>query len=195
MDLEPQNKFENLTSAVKRLATLTHKFSDSTKLDETAWAAYISEHGAAVTRQFTTDQLDEEEMKEWVNWLCSDNFISITLKLPLSEVEVTTTRINSQVLCGTWWGGISKIETFEMGGITQINLDVDGDWPFLIRGGNPDGTSCYFLACIALSLDERDFARMWLLQGAVQESRSAMTSYAALLFEAKQIASGCHWLS
>jgi hypothetical protein len=193
--LGPQNKFENLTSAVERLTALTHKFSGIEKLDETAWTAYLCEHDADVKGTFANDLLDEEERNKSVQWFCSKNFISMTLQLPLSEIELTTTGINSSLLRGTWWGGVSKVETFEVGGLTQFNLDVDGDWPYLIRGGNPDGTSCYFLACIAQSLNEPEFVRMWLLLGAIRESRSAMTSYATLLYDANQVAAGCHWLS
>jgi hypothetical protein len=183
LDFEPQNKIPNLNSVIERLAVQTHSSVSLTPLDETPWATFLAAHESEICYTYTFDMLDEENQKQPFTWLQSGTLVVVTIELPLSDITVTDTTIRSSILSGSWWTSVSNIETSEIGSFTQLELTVDSQWPYLIRGGRPDGLSCYFLAMIALGLKAPEMGEQWLRQGALLGNKLSLTSYAVHLFE------------
>lgn len=197
-DIVPQNKIENLTSEIERIMTYTHKYAKIERLNEVTWLPFIQKEKSNVKNIYNNDMLiDEDKKNPPVTWIYENNKMFITLQAPKDDVQVTEERIDSPVLRGKWWGKVSDLEVLDVADIVQISFTTDEkeNWPYLIIGDNPDGTSCYFLGLISLELHDPKFAEMWLARSSCLECHSAITSYVMTLFEQERYEECCHWAS
>jgi TPR repeat protein len=190
----PQNPIDNLDQLITRLAVKTHSSITLKRIDESAWSSFLSANESSLTGTYSPDRLDEANRSQPFNWSQSDKSITVTIQLPSSDITVDSTSISSSALQGTWWESPTNVEVIEKGDVTELFLTVNSRWPCLIRGGNPDGLSCYFLAEIALELKQPALCAEWLRQGATLENKVATVSYAMLLFDMKEFNAAFHFL-
>jgi TPR repeat protein len=183
LDLTPETPIANVTEAIERLAAKARKLVDSTPPDEASWAQLLEQGETSLSTVYTADRLDPNHRKQPVSWFQSDMMVSIALEIPLSAITVDRSSIASPILKGAWWGPVASIETVDIGECTQLVLTVESEWPYLIRGGDPDGFSCYFLALIALDLRVLKMAEAWLRQSALLGSDVGLRGYTIHLFE------------
>lgn len=152
----PQNKIKNLTGVFEKIAAETHNSINIHKLDESEWISFLTENpDAPFTRTFGSDDLnDNEEGKQDVSWIQNSNVIEITLITPMKDINCTTERIDSPVMKGEWYGPIFNLEVHDLSmnenNLVQIVFEVDRKWPLLIKGGNPDAHSCFYISLAAL---------------------------------------------
>jgi TPR repeat protein len=182
LDLHPQTPIANLTSAIERLAAKARKSVDTTPPDESAWARVL-DAAPPLSTAYTLDQLDAAHQKQPVTWFQSGAMISVTLEAPLSAISVDQSSVSSAVLRGAWWGPVASVDATAVGDFTQLVLVVESQWPYLVRGGDPDALSCYFLALVALDLKALPLAEAWLRQSALLGSDVGLRAYAIHLFE------------
>lgn len=195
LDLVPQTKFENLSAIYLKIAGQYHKYATIKPLDETEWLEFINKNLEAIDTPLELDNLNDNDQEQKVKWFQEDNFMSITIQAQRDDITCTEERITSPVINGLWWGPIKNLDIMEIGDIVQITFDTTFKWPYLIKGGNPDGLSCYFIALIALQLKELELCNMWLKQASMLAQKSAMRSYAMVLVDAKQYNEAIHWLA
>jgi hypothetical protein len=183
MDAQPSRPIANITEAITRLATKTEGSDDPSPVDEAEWSSVLSARASEITEIHTFDQIDQAAEKQPFSWYQMDSMIAITFELPVSEINVNDKGITSPLLRGTWWGPISNFQMSEVGPFSQLVLTVDSQWPYLIRGGDPDPLSCFILARIAAEIDALELMRSWLRKGALGGNRIAAAAYAAYLTE------------
>ena len=193
-DLTPQNRIQNLTAVLERLAGDTYKYAKIVKLDETEWLPYIESHRGDVEQVYNSDALDAEDKTQPVTWLQDGDLVAITIQEPVDSITVDHEKIKCSSLHGLWWGPVKDVSVTGVGDITQINLDVDCRWACLVRGGDPDAVSCYYLALVALELKEHRMCQMWLQHGAILGNHTCMKDYAMVLTDNRQWAEAIHWL-
>jgi hypothetical protein len=194
LDFEPQNRVADVRAAVERLAVKTHGAVALAPLDESAWASFLLARESSIARVYSPAALGEEQQGQAVTWFQSGALIAVTIALPRSEIAATDAEVRCAALAGAWWGPVSGVEVSEAGELTQLALTVDSQWPYLVRGGAPDGLSCYVLALIALELKAPEMAELWLRHGALLGDRLALTSYAVHLFERQDWPQAFHFL-
>jgi hypothetical protein len=182
LPFQPQNHIPDLEREIERLAAKSHSSIKLIQLDESSWLTFLAAHESSLTQTFTPDSLDEPDQIPPFNWTQSESIVTITIHLPASGITVDSTSISSSVLNGIWWTSPTNIEVTDNGDVTQVLLTVTSRWPYLVRGGSPDGLSCYFLAEIALVLKDAEWCVAWLSRGATFGNRQATVSYATQLF-------------
>jgi hypothetical protein len=194
--LIPQNPVENLTAVLERLAVNTHKYVQLIPLNETKWTAFITSHLYDCPDDFNWQQNIPDVKVLPMKWFQDDSSITITLDVDSTEIEVDKERITSPSLKGHWWGSVSEIDITSLDKMTQIFLTLENPkrWPYLVRGGNPDGLSCYFLALICLRLGQSDFSLMWQRQGALLGNSFAIQAWAMSLVNFGQNHEAINWL-
>ena len=199
-ELAPQNKFTNLTAILEKIMGQTYKSVNIHKLNEDPWFKFLSEHKEEVTQVHDIEDLNElDEGRENVHWLQNSNFIQITLSTNIDEIKADETKIESPVLRGQWWGTVKNMEITDLSGennpLVQIEFDVDCKWPLLIKGGNPDTFSSFFIAKSALDCNQFDIFEEYMLNAAVNGCYTAQKTMAFVMMDQKRFESCVHWLS
>lgn len=195
-DMTPQHRVENLSGELERIMASTHRHARIEPLDESSWLPFVTSHRSSVANTYGNDMLLEDDQRSPpFTWLQEGDRVVVTLQLSQSDVSVTAEGIDSSALRGRWWGAVSDVEAFDVGGITQITLSTAAGehWPYLVIGGSPDAASCYFLGLVALELKQFEFAEMWLARSSCLECHSALTSYVMTLYDQGRYAESCHW--
>ncbi|KAH0791528.1 hypothetical protein GPJ56_004515 [Histomonas meleagridis] len=188
-DLTPQNKIQNLTAELERIVASTYPYAKIEKLDENEWSTMIESRKNEVKGVYGSDDLLEDDRKQSTTWIHDNNVMVITLQTSKSEITCNEESIESPVLKGKWWGKVSNLEVTEIcDDVVQITFETDPEenWPCLIKGGDPDAVSCYYLAYISLELKELLFCDMWLAHASVLGNHSALLSYVTYLYDAEK---------
>ncbi|KAK8878199.1 hypothetical protein M9Y10_004964 [Tritrichomonas musculus] len=200
-DLTPQNQYSNLTGIFEKIAAETHNAIDIHKLNETEWEKFLSENpDAPFSRTFGSDDLNESESgRQDVSWIQNSNIIEVTLITPMDEIKCTDQRIDSPVLKGNWFGSVSNLEIHDLSmngnDLVQIDFEVDCKWPLLIKGGNPDAHSCFYISLAALDQSCFSIFEEFITHAAIMGCYTATKMLSLVMIDQKRDEAAVHLLS
>ena len=197
---EPQTKLENLSYCLERILMTTQSKWQPIKYDENKWFETIENHkkdiadGLVINERYLTADNNEKKY----TWKQTDDFIQIVL--PNVNEEDVTINLESNsisaygankeypfpVLSGVFWDKVKSFSTIQLGEITQIELTLESTdaWPILIKGMNPDGLSCFYIATLANCFNDKDAVLFYLQKGALYQNHSSTLAYALTLLDA-----------
>lgn len=194
LNFNPQNQFQNLFSLYSGLRDESKKNVDFTEADEAEWLEYINEKLDSGIEPIGYDALFYRDSRQPYKWMQEGNSVRIEYKHPLEGIIVTNEKIESSDLNGLWWGKVEEVKTSQNGENTLIELTVTYRWPILIKGGNPDALSAFFIGLVAYRLQITKFCEMWLKKAAIMEQKSAIHTYALMLIDQKKYQEASYWV-
>ena len=208
--LEPQTQIENLTHCLERILMTTQSAWKVIKFDEDNWYSKLEEH----KQEFNSIVIDERVLTDDKNdikytWKQTDDYIQISLpNVDESAVQFekernfisvygTDPQYQFPVLAGVFYGKVESLQTTSLGGITQIELQLESSehWPLLIKGGQPDGLSAFYIASLASTIQYFDAVLFYLQKGAIYMNHSATLTYALTLLEGGQKEAAAHFFA
>lgn len=195
LEIIPQNNFDDLGEIYRKIIDRNHKYIKLSKIDEIEWLSYINRNIQSYEGSITINDLNESDRNHPVQWINKQNKITITLKENKNRISISKERIDSPVLKGIWWGEVKDYTVDEKDELVKIALITTFNWPFLIKGGDPDPLSAYFLAIISLRLGNKVFYNKWLEYSSNLGQKSAIRSYSMILVNKKRYLEAVYWLA
>ena len=197
-DLTPQNKYENLMGTLNDIAEGLEANIKLEAFNEDSWIEFVDKNLEKFDHSYGPDHLNENELHaNDATWTQSDNQIMITLLTQKDKIKVDETGIECDVIKGKWWGPVKDIEVTSIGEedneITQITFSTTFTWPVLIKYGNPDAISAYYIALVALELERRDFFMMYLSYSAKNGCASSIRAYSLMCLESGRMEEAVYW--
>ncbi|OHT05668.1 hypothetical protein TRFO_05789 [Tritrichomonas foetus] len=145
------------------------------------------------------DLNDLEEKKQDVSWVQTSNFIQITLITPINTIKYDDKRIDSPVLSGEWFGKVMNMEINDLSNdgnsLVQLEFDVDCKWPLLIKYGNPDPLSAYYIAITALNQGQFQVFEHYLEYAAFHNVYTAQRTLVYVMLEQQKYEKCIHWIT
>ena len=197
----PQNKYKNLTGILEKIAAETHNAINIHKLDEGEWISFLlANPDAPFTRTFGPEDLNETENgKQDVSWIQNSNVIEVTLIAPMDEINCTIERIESPVLKGDWFGPVFNLEVHDLSmngsNLVQVVFEVDRKWPLLIKGGNPDAHSCFYISLAALDQSIFPVFEEFITHAALMGCYTATKMLSLVLIDQQRNEAAVHFLA
>lgn len=196
---EPQNKIPNLEKEIERIATQTHKHITYLKInDETDWYPFVDEICKSCDVICSPQYCVEDSKDILYKWTQTDNYIQIVINdVPKDQIEIDEKHISCSKISGDWLWPIHDINVEEIGSITQIEFNTEDStkWPLLIKGGQADGLSCFYISMIATQGKKNEVSSYYLQKGAMANHHSCTMAYALLVFEGATQEESVHWFA
>jgi len=196
LNLEPQNKIPSLIKALETLCVRTHSSIKIISIDGEMWENCLIENREKIQELKINDAcLLPLDKKASYKWNQQDGLVTVIIINPESEITADEDGIDSLNIKGKWWGKAKDVQISKFEGFIEISFYADEEWPVVIKGGNTDPLSAYYLANIALSIGLSEFAEYWLQVSSMGNSHSGMFSYAMLLMDKEKHTEAIHWHS
>ncbi|EAY10046.1 hypothetical protein TVAG_329330 [Trichomonas vaginalis G3] len=196
---EPQNKIQNLQKEIESIAAKTHSYITYRKIDEEKdWYPYVEDICRKMEYVCGPKFCLEDAKDITYKWTQTDNYFQIVMTdVPKESITIDEHHISSPKLSGDWLWPVKDITVDVVGSITQIefNTTENVQWPLLIKGGNPDGLSCFYLALVANQSQKQDIALYYMQRGTMANNHNCAMAYALSLLEDASQEECVHWFA
>lgn len=199
MELNPHKQYPNLTNTLAELAEKLRPQVRGEPFQEDQWLEFINQHlqDFSDTTFCEKDLQENEKRMHDATFSQTDNLITITLLTQDDKVAYDEQKIDSPVLKGLWWGPVTNIEKTIIGEgdnqVVQLCFNTEYHWPTLIKGGEPDCISAFYISLVAFKLQKIDFFRQYLFYSAQHKCSTAIRAYALILLDNERFPQAAFW--